>query len=248
MNYIENNLDGWLVINKDEGMTSRQVVNIVKKTLNVKKVGHAGTLDPLATGVLVLAVGKATKAIKYVMDGMKKYNFTIKWGCSTDTIDSEGKIISKSDAKPNILKLKKIIKELVGKIEQVPPKFSAIKINGQRAYKLARNGQEFDLKSRIVFLKEIKIIEGESNKNKEFTNFEIECGKGFYVRSLVRDICKKLNVDGHVINLKRINSEPFSIKKSISIKDFLKLYEKNDWKNFFLPKYSVLNKIKYVGK
>ena len=91
MNYIENNLDGWLVINKDEGMTSRQVVNIVKKTLNVKKVGHAGTLDPLATGVLVLAVGKATKAIKYVMDGMKKYNFTIKWGCSTDTIDAEGK-------------------------------------------------------------------------------------------------------------------------------------------------------------
>ncbi len=239
-----NNLDGWLVINKDLGMTSRQVVNIIKKKLNVKKIGHAGTLDPLATGVLALAVGKATKTVKYIMDGMKKYSFTIKWGISTDTQDAEGRIISKSNKKPNTNKLNSLLKDFNGEIEQIPPKFSAIKVNGKRAYSLARNGKKFTLKSRKVFLKKITLIKTEIDQ----ASFEIECGKGFYVRSLVRDICKKLNVDGYVIKLKRIESEPFSIKSSISVKDFLRLYEKNDWKNFFLPIYSVLNKIKYVGK
>ena len=244
MNSVKNNLNGWLIINKDLGMTSRQVVNIIKKTLNVKKIGHAGTLDPLATGVLALAVGKATKTVKYIMDGMKKYSFTIKWGISTDTQDAEGKIISKSNKKPNKIKLNSILKNLVGEKNQIPPKFSAIKVNGKRAYDLARNGKKFTLKSRKVFLKNIRVVE----KNIDSTSFEIECGKGFYVRSLVRDICKKLNVDGHVIKLKRIESEPFNLKSSISIEDFLRLYKKNDWKNFFLPIYSVLNKIKYVGK
>ena len=248
MNSINNNLDGWLVINKDLGMTSRQVVNIIKKTLNVKKIGHAGTLDPLATGVLALAVGRATKTVKYIMDGIKKYSFTIKWGISTDTQDIEGKIISKSNKKPDKIKLKFILKNLAGTIDQIPPKFSAIKVNGRRAYDLARNGKKFTLKSRKVFLKNIKLIQINEKKKIDCTSFEIECGKGFYVRSLVRDICKKLNVDGHVIKLKRNESEPFNIKNSISIKDFLKLYEKNDWKNFLLPIYSVLNKIKHVGE
>ena len=248
MNSINNDLNGWLVINKDLGMTSRQVVNIVKKTLNVKKVGHAGTLDPLATGVLALAIGKATKTVKYIMDGMKKYSFTIKWGISTDTQDAEGKITSKSNKKPDEIKLKAILKNFVGEINQIPPKFSAIKIKGKRAYELARNGKKFTLKSRKVFLKNIRIVEKNIENKMNFTSFEIECGKGFYVRSLVRDICKKLDVDGHVIELKRIESEPFNLKSSISIEDFLRLYKKNDWKNFFLPIYSVLNKIKYVGK
>ena len=248
MNSMNNDLNGWLVINKDLGMTSRQVVNIVKKTLNVKKIGHAGTLDPLATGVLALAIGKATKTVKYIMDGMKKYSFTIKWGISTDTQDAEGKITSKSNKKPDEIKLKAILKNLVGEMNQIPPKFSAIKIKGKRAYELARNGKKFTLKSRKVFLKKIVIVEKNVKKKIPCTSFEIECGKGFYVRSLVRDICKKLDVDGHVIELKRIESEPFNLKSSISIKDFLRLYKKNDWKNFFLPIYSVLNKIKYVRK
>ena len=248
MNSIKNNLNGWLVINKDLGMTSRQVVNIIKKTLNVKKIGHAGTLDPLATGVLALAIGKATKTVKYIMDGMKKYSFTIKWGISTETQDAEGKIISKSNKVPDKIKLESILKNLVGTINQIPPKFSAIKINGERAYNLARSGKKFNLKSRKVFLKNIRIIDKNEEKKTPYTSFEIECGKGFYVRSLARDICKKLAVDGHVTKLKRIESEPFNLKSSISIKDFLRLYEKNDWKSFFLPIYSVLNKIKYVGK
>ena len=247
MNIKNNELDGWLVINKDLGMTSRQVVNIVKNKLNVKKIGHAGTLDPLATGVLALALGKATKTVKYIMDGMKKYEFTIKWGISTDTQDAEGSIISESKKKPKKEEIKNFIKNLVGYIEQTPPKFSAIKINGIRAYKLARKGKNFKLKPRKVFLKKIRIIEKKAIE-KNCTSFEIECGKGFYVRSLARDICKNLNVDGYIVKLKRIESVPFNLESSISIKDFLKLYEKNDWKNFFLPIYSVLNKIKYVGK
>ena len=246
MDSINNNLNGWLIINKDIGMSSRQAVNIVKKTLNVKKIGHAGTLDPLATGVLALAIGKATKSVKYIMDGLKKYNFTIKWGISTDTQDAEGKVISKSNKKPDQIILNSILKKFIGENEQIPPKFSAIKVNGKRAYKLSRNGQDFNLKPRIVFLKNFKIINNNVKKNN--TTFEIECGKGFYVRSLARDICKELGVDGYVVNLKRVKSEPFDLKNSISIKEFLKLYEKNDWKNFFLPIYSVLNKIKYVGK
>ena len=247
MNSLNNDLNGWLVINKDLGMTSRQVVNIIKKTLNVKKIGHAGTLDPLATGVLALAIGKATKTVKYIMDGMKKYSFTIKWGISTDTQDAEGKIVSKSNKKLDKIKLNSVLKSFIGEKNQIPPKFSAVKVKGKRAYDLARNGKEFSLKPKKVFLKKIRVVQNNINKN-NYTKFEIECGKGFYVRSLVRDICKKLNMDGYVIELKRIESEPFNLKSSISIKDFLRLYEKNDWKNNFLPIYSVLNKIKYVGK
>ena len=247
MNSINNDLNGWLVINKDLGMTSRQVVNIIKKTLNVKKIGHAGTLDPLATGVLALAIGKATKTVKYIMDGMKKYSFTIKWGISTDTQDAEGKIVSKSNKKLDKIKLNSVLKSFIGEKNQIPPKFSAVKVKGKRAYELARNGKEFSLKPKKVFLKKVRVVQNNINKN-NYTKFEIECGKGFYVRSLVRDICKKLNMDGYVIELKRIESEPFNLKSSISIKDFLRLYEKNDWKNNFLPIYSVLNKIKYVGK
>ena len=235
MSSVNNNLDGWIIINKDIGMTSRQVVNIIKKTIKVKKIGHAGTLDPLATGVLALAVGRATKSVQYVMEGMKKYIFVIKWGISTDTQDAEGKVLSKSNKKLNKIKLKKILKSIVGEINQVPPRFSAIKVNGKRAYDLARKGEKFNLNPRKVFLKKIEILYEKEDR----TTFEIECGKGFYVRSLVRDICKKLDIDGHVIDLKRTVSEPFDIKKSISVNDFLKLYKKNDWKNFFLPIYSV---------
>ena len=247
MNSLNNDLNGWLIINKDLGMTSRQVVNIIKKTLNVKKIGHAGTLDPLATGVLALAIGKATKTVKYIMDGMKKYSFTIKWGISTDTQDAEGKIVSKSNKKLDKIKLNSVLKSFIGEKNQIPPKFSAVKVKGKRAYELARNGKEFSLKPKKVFLKKVRVVQNNINKN-NYTKFEIECGKGFYVRSLARDICKKLNMDGYVIELKRIESEPFNLKSSISIKDFLRLYEKNDWKNNFLPIYSVLNKIKYVGK
>ena len=165
MNSIKNNLNGWLIINKDLGMTSRQVVDIIKKTLNVKKIGHAGTLDPLATGVLALAIGKATKTVKYIMDGMKKYSFTIKWGISMDTQDAEGKIISKSNKKLDKIKLESVLKNLIGEKNQIPPKFSAVKVKGKRAYDLARNGKEFSLKPKKVFLKKVRVVQNNINKN-----------------------------------------------------------------------------------
>jgi tRNA pseudouridine55 synthase len=220
MNSINNNLDGWLVINKDLGMTSRQVVNIIKKTLNVKKIGHAGTLDPLATGVLALAIGKATKTVSYIMDGIKKYSFVIKWGVSTDTHDMEGKVTSKSNKIPNKSKLQSILKNFAGEISQVPPKFSAIKVNGQRAYSLARKGKKFTLKSRKLFLKKICIVNKENEKKVNSTTFEIECGKGFYVRSLSRDICKKLNLDGHIIKFFTNISTQTSYIKTLSTLNF----------------------------
>ena len=135
-----------------------------------------------------------------------------------------------------------------GNILQKPPRFSAIKVNGIRAYNLARKGKEFSLKSRTVFLKSIKLNYNINKNNKNLSNFEVECGKGFYIRSLVRDICQKLNVDGHTIKLKRVESNPFKITGSVTIDKFLYLYKKNDWKKLFLPIYSVLNKLKYVGE
>ena len=242
-------LDGWLIINKDIGVTSRHIVNIIKKTLNVKKVGHAGTLDPAASGILVIAVGKATKSIEYIMNGNKKYKFSVKWGTTTDSHDIDGKVVSFSKKKPNICEIKNILNDFKGEILQKPPRFSAIKVNGKRAYNLAREGKKFLLKSRKVYLKTIKLIDNINDYNKKnLSNFEIECGKGFYVRALVRDICKKLNVDGHTVKLKRIESKPFKIENSVTIDNFLYLYKKNDWKNLFLPIYSALNKIKYVEK
>ena len=248
MNNLNNSLDGWLIINKDIGVTSRHVVNIIKKTLNVKKVGHAGTLDPFASGVLAIAIGKATKTVNFVMDGVKKYEFTIKWGTSTDSHDIEGKITSISKEIPNDNNIKSILDNFKGNILQKPPRFSAIKVNGIRAYNLAREGKKFSLKSRMVFLKSIKLNDNINKNNKNLSNFEVECGKGFYIRSLVRDICQKLNVDGHTIKLKRVESNPFKITGSVTIDKFLYLYKKNDWKKLFLPIYSVLNKLKYVGE
>ena len=244
---MNKSLDGWIIINKDIGVTSRHVVNIIKKTLNVKKVGHAGTLDPSASGILIIAIGKATKSIEHIMNGKKKYKFSIKWGISTDSHDVEGKILSISKNKPNIHEIKNILNNFKGEILQKPPRFSAIKVNGKRAYDLVRQGKQFSLKSRKVFLKTIKLIENIDDYNKNnLSTFQIECGKGFYVRALARDICKKLNVDGHVVKLERIESEPFKIENSVTIENFLCLYKKNDWKNLFLPIYSVLNKIKYA--
>ena len=248
MSDLRNNLNGWLNINKEIGMTSRQVVNVIQKTLNIKKIGHAGTLDPLACGVLAIAVGKATKTVKYIMDGEKKYEFSIKWGISTDSHDKEGKIVSSSKKIPSKLEIKKVLWKFRGEINQKPPRFSAIKINGNRAYKLARKGENFVLKSRKVYVKKIKLIDNIKKNDKSLSSFEVECSKGFYIRSLVRDICKKLRVDGHTINLKRTESKPFKIKNSITVKKFLYLYKKNKWKNLCIPIYSVLNNIKYVGK
>ena len=215
-----NNLNGWIIIDKQAGVTSRQIVNKMSKIFRLNKIGHGGTLDPMATGVLPIALGEATKLISFIQNKKKKYLFTIKWGEATDTEDIEGKVIEKSDIRPNKEQINKALNAFIGKIKQKPPVFSAIKINGQRSYNLARSKISISHKPRQIDVHELslkKII------NLDFAEFEVVCGKGTYVRSLARDIAEKLNTRGHITNLRRQFVGNFHEKDTIFI-DFLKKY------------------------
>jgi tRNA pseudouridine55 synthase len=218
MAIINKGMNGWIIVDKQIGITSREVVTNISKTLNIKKVGHGGTLDPLATGVLPIAIGEATKVISFIQNKQKKYSFIIKWGETTETDDSEGKVLEKSEFRPTQKEIANILNCFVGNILQKPPIYSAIKINGQRSYKLARKNIEIDHKHRKVQINDLilkKII------NINSAEFEVKCGKGTYVRSLARDIAEKLNTKGHVISLRRLSVGPFEEKDTIFI-DFSK--------------------------
>ena len=181
---LVNSKSGWLTINKEVGMTSASVVNKIKKIMNVKKAGHAGTLDPLASGVLPIALGEATKTMSYAMNSIKSYEFDIKWGASTDTDDLEGKIILESDKRPLKKEIVNILPKFQGLIKQRPPAFSAIKINGVRSYKLARNSIFSDIPAREVFIEKINLVK---YIDKDIARLNVLCGKGVYIRSLARD-------------------------------------------------------------
>ena len=211
---------GWVNLFKPKNISSFLAIKKIKKKFNISKIGHAGTLDPLAEGILPVALGKATKLIPFVNLSVKKYIFTIKWGEQTHTDDSEGKIINKSNKIPNDIEINKSLKFFLGYIEQVPPNASAVKFNGERAYKLLRNNKTFELKPKKVLLKKIKIIKKTLNK---YTTFEIECGKGFYVRSLARDLAHSLGTFGYIANLNRTKVGFFSTKTSILLDDLLKI-------------------------
>ncbi len=203
----------WLNINKPYGISSSKVVSIVKKIVGAKKVGHAGTLDPLATGVLPIAVNKATKTCDYIMQNDKEYYFEATWGEFRDTDDFEGKVIKTSNKIPEISEIISILPNFIGKIDQIPSKFSAIKINGNKAYELARKGLEFEIKSREVRITKINLIFHKNNK----TGFKVSCSKGTYVRSLNRDIALKLDSCAYVSSLKRLKTGCFDIKNTISL-------------------------------
>ncbi|MDC0093564.1 tRNA pseudouridine(55) synthase TruB [Alphaproteobacteria bacterium] len=211
-------MNGWIIVDKQIGVTSRQVVTKISKTLNIKKVGHGGTLDPLATGILPIAIGEATKVISFVQNQKKKYTFIIEWGKSTDTDDREGKILEKSEYRPTEEEIRKMLNSFVGNILQKPPIYSAIKINGQRSYKLARKNVQIKHKDRLVKIYDLILKNIISDNSAEF---EVKCGKGTYVRSLARDIAEKLNTKGHIISLRRLSVGPFNEKDSIFI-DFSK--------------------------
>jgi len=196
----KNAIHGWLNIDKPYGMSSAQAVTAVKKILHPKKIGHAGTLDPLATGVLPLALGEATKTVHYVMNATKHYRFTITFGTQTDTDDLEGEVINTSDIIPNESDIKTAISTFLGEIEQTPPAFSAIKIDGKRAYEIARSGKDVKMKSRKVTIESLTLL---SIKNKHQATFNVTCSKGTYVRSLARDIALALGSVGHVSMLRR---------------------------------------------
>ena len=192
-------ISGWVNLNKPYGMTSTQAIGKLRRLLNCQKIGHAGTLDPLATGVLPIAIGEATKTIPFVQDDIKVYRFTVTWGESRDTDDMEGQVLETSDNRPNKEQIEAELSNFTGEVEQIPPLFSAIKVNGQRAYDMARKGEIPDLKSRIVKIDELTLLESRDNE----ADFEMVCGKGTYVRSLARDLAESLNTKGYVSALRR---------------------------------------------
>ncbi|MEM9357543.1 MAG: tRNA pseudouridine(55) synthase TruB, partial [Pseudomonadota bacterium] len=197
---------GWLVLDKPLNMTSTSAVARTKRMLSAQKAGHAGTLDPLATGILPLAFGEATKTVSYAMEGEKAYQFTVRWGAETETDDAEGRIIQKSEKRPSRNDIEACLDKFRGTIEQVPPKFSAIKLDGNRAYDLARDGEAVELQSREVEIKQLELLD---TPDDETAVFAATCGKGTYVRSLARDFGRDLGCFGYVIALRRTRVGPF---------------------------------------
>jgi tRNA pseudouridine55 synthase len=191
---------GWLILDKPPGMTSTQAVGFVRRLLDAQKAGHAGTLDPLATGVLPIALGEATKTVPYAVDGEKAYQFTVRWGAETDTDDAEGRTTGTSELRPDRAAIEALLPRFIGNILQQPPSFSAIKVDGARAYDLARAGEEIDLAARPVQIFTFRLV---TLPDRDTAVFEAECGKGTYVRALARDMGRALGCHGHVIALRR---------------------------------------------
>lgn len=219
-------MDGLILINKQKGFTSHDVVNVIIKKLNTKKVGHTGTLDPNATGVLPILVGKATKISKYLMEHDKTYIATIKLGEKTDTGDSEGQVIEEKSIPADLKKedINNALQNFFGKQKQVPPMYSAIKINGKKLYEYAREGKEVKLEAREIEIYKIELLEYQNNKIK----FEVECSKGTYIRTLCEDIAKKLGTVGYMEELQRTKVNNFRIEDSILLDDItLENAEKN---------------------
>ncbi len=210
---------GWINLYKPKNITSFKAINSIKKKYSIRKIGHAGTLDPMAEGVLPIAIGKATKLIPYISTMNKEYEFTVTWGAQTTTDDAEGKILFESNYIPKRKEIEKKIIKYIGYINQKPPKVSAVKINGKRAYKLFRENQKFTIQPKKVFVEDLFITDHNRNK----TSFKILCGQGFYVRSLARDLAIDLKTYGHISSLKRSKVGKFSEKNSILLDDLLKI-------------------------
>jgi tRNA pseudouridine55 synthase len=206
-------VNGWLILDKGVGMTSTHAVAVAKRALNAKKAGHAGTLDPLASGILPIALGEATKTVPFVMDGRKSYVFTVTWGVETDTDDAEGRPVQATNRVPDPADVEALLPQFIGTIEQVPPRFSAIKIAGERAYDLARDGEIVELKSRVVQVDRLQLVHHEGDRSV----FEADCGKGTYVRSLARDFGRALGCLGHVSALRRTRVGPFAEADSVTV-------------------------------
>jgi len=198
---------GWLVLDKPVGMTSTHAVSVVKRAFQARRAGHAGTLDPLASGLLPIALGEATKTVPFVMDGRKIYRFTVRWGEERDTDDAEGRIAGTSDARPSAEDIRALLSRFTGEIAQVPPRYSAVKIEGERAYDLARDGEVVELEPRPVAVHRLELLEMPDPDHSVLT---AECGKGTYVRALARDLGRALGCLGHVAALRRTAVGPFT--------------------------------------
>ncbi len=230
---------GWINLYKPKNITSFKAINFIKKKLFIKKIGHAGTLDPMAEGILPIAIGKATKLIPYINIMKKEYEFTITWGSQTTTDDAEGKILFKSNYLPTKKEIENKIINYLGYINQTPPKVSAVKINGKRAYKLFRDNEIFEIQPKKVFVENLIV----TNHSKNKTSFKILCGTGFYVRSFARDIALDLKTYGHISSLKRSKVGKFIEKKSILLDDLLKIGQRHKEINCIFPTISMLDDI-----
>ena len=207
-------INGWLVIDKPGGMTSTAVVNKVRWLYDARKAGHGGTLDPMATGMLPIAFGEATKTVSHVMDGSKKYNFTLRWGTETDTDDAEGDTVQESAVRPEPAAVEQVLSRFIGRIEQVPPKYSAIKIDGVRAYDLARADKPVTMKLREIDVHDIHVV---ATPDADHTEFAVVSGKGAYMRALARDIARAVGAFGHISALRRTSVGPFDAADAISL-------------------------------
>jgi len=215
------NIHGWVCLDKPLEMGSTEAVTRVRRLFDANKAGHAGTLDPLATGILPIALGEATKTVPFMMEARKVYRFTIQWGVSTDSVDREGREIGRSDVRPTVEAVRAALPAFVGEIQQVPPAFSAIKINGERAYDLARGGEAVELAPRAVTVHSAQVSAApDTDGDQDWVEIRIETGKGVYVRSLARDLAAVLGAEGHVSALRRERVGPFSTQNAVTL-DFL---------------------------
>jgi tRNA pseudouridine55 synthase len=208
-------VNGWIILDKGVGMTSTHAVAVVKRGLSAKKAGHAGTLDPLASGILPIALGEATKTVPFIMDGRKSYVFTVAWGAETNTDDSEGEIVERTDKAPEAADIEALLPRFTGQVQQVPPRFSAIKIQGERAYDLARDGEVVELQARTVEIDRLALVHHEGNRSV----IEADCGKGTYVRAIARDLGRALGCLGHIAALRRTRVGPFTEADAITVDD-----------------------------
>jgi tRNA pseudouridine55 synthase len=231
---------GWVCLDKPHGLGSTEAVTRVRRLFDAQKAGHAGTLDPLASGVLPIALGEATKTVPFMMDAEKVYRFTIRWGASTASVDLEGPVIARSDARPPVEAVKTALPAFVGEIDQVPPAFSAIKVDGQRAYDLAREGVEVELQPRRVVIHEAAVTAAPDADHVEIT---MRTGKGVYVRSLARDLALALGAEGCVSALRRERVGPFGIENAVTLDSLTEIVHRGAASEGLLPVATALDDI-----
>ena len=233
-------VSGWVCLDKPYDLTSTSAVGRVRRIFNAQKAGHAGTLDPLATGVLPIALGEGTKTVSFLVDADKTYRFVIEWGRTTDTFDREGRTIASSDARPSREVIEAALPQFVGEIEQIPPAFSAIKVDGERAYDLARAGEEVELAARTVRIDGLRIVD---IPDADHVELELDCGKGTYVRAIVRDLAQTLGACGHVSALRRTRVGPFGEANAVGLDSLEDLGHKARQLEALLPVETALDDI-----
>ena len=231
---------GWVIIDKPKGMSSAQVVGKVRWLLDAQKAGHGGTLDPLATGVLPIALGEATKTVNFVMDGAKTYRCWVRFGASTTTDDAEGEVAETSEHRPTAAEIEAVLGEFVGDIEQTPPVYSAIKIDGQRAYKRARADETVEMPTRVVRIDRVALVE---MPEPDLAVIDVDCGKGTYIRALARDLALRLGTRGHVADLRRTRTGPFTENGAISLDSLETLGHSARLEDVVLPLMTALDDI-----